>query len=188
MSSFRSLPRTKAAARSPSRSPHLAPSAMVSDDTDIVGSVNVDRLDAWQLEIGPGASPGDDEWILLGSGEENVTGEVLGRIVRGDFEEGVYTIRLTADGKVTKNLETKITFNIIDKPEGDANANAERHPRSGPRSAAAPAPDRHATLGLDPRRRQSTPAAGTDECASPTAATPHLAPAEQGETDPIPRS
>ena len=107
-------------------------SAMVSDDTDIVGSVNVDRLDAWQLEIGPGASPGDDEWILLGSGEENVTGEVLGRIVRGDFEEGVYTIRLTADGKVTKNLETKITFNIIDKPEGTPTPTPSVIPDPGP--------------------------------------------------------
>ena len=94
-----------------------ASSAMIFEDTDIVGSVNVNRLDEWTLEIGPGSSPGEGEWTVLGSGSENVTGEVLGRIIRVDYEEGVYTIRLTADGKITRDLITSTSFNIIEEPE-----------------------------------------------------------------------
>ena len=148
-------------------------SAMISEDTDVVGSVNVNRLDTWQLEIGSGASPGDDDWILLGSGEENVTGEVLGRIIRGDFEEGVYTIRLTADGKVTKDLETKITFNITDEPEGTPTPTPTSIPDPGP---GLPQP-RPPTPPSPPTPGQSTPAPEATSTPVPTSAPPGQAPA-----------
>lgn len=91
-------------------------SSSVGVGTDVVGSVNVGRLTEWLLEAGAGANPGEDDWVLLASGEENVTNEVLGRINLEEFSPRVYTLRLTArQGLLAPQRET-ILVNVTNAP------------------------------------------------------------------------
>ncbi len=91
-------------------------SATVTVGDSIVGSVNVERLHEWRLEIGPGANPDEEEWVLLGEGEENVADATLGQIAFDGFEPRVYTIRLTAGRRVLTPISVRIQVNLIERP------------------------------------------------------------------------
>ena len=92
------------------------PSATLVIGTPVVGSVNVGRLTEWLLEIGPGANPGEEDWVLLASGEENMTNETLGKIVLEEFAPRVYTLRLTARQGLLAPLRDTILVNVTDRP------------------------------------------------------------------------
>lgn len=83
----------------------------------VTGSVNLDRLHAWRLEIAPGANPGEDDWTLLGSGEENVEDALLGVIALDEFEPRVYTIRLVAERRVAGPIATRVLVNLTERIE-----------------------------------------------------------------------
>ncbi len=94
-------------------------SATVGLGAEVVGSVNVGRLTEWLLEIGPGASPTEEDWVLLASGEENVTNVLLGTI---EFEEDyefaprVYSLRLTAKQGLLEPRRETILVNVTVRP------------------------------------------------------------------------
>ena len=92
------------------------PSATVGLGTGVFGSVNVGRLTEWRLEIGPGASPGEEDWVLLASGEENMTNETLGNIALEEFAPRVYTLRLTARQGLLAPLRETILVNVTAEP------------------------------------------------------------------------
>jgi hypothetical protein len=77
--------------------------------TPIVGTVQVAQLKEWKLEFGTGSTPTD--WKTIGQGTNNVNNAVLGTFDVKDLQNGVYTIRLTADGAV-KNLATMVIINV----------------------------------------------------------------------------
>ena len=93
-----------------------ARSSTVGRGTQVIGSVNVGRLTEWLLEIGPGANPGEDDWVVLASGDENVQNEVLGTIDPEDFEPRVYTLRLTARQGLLAPLAATILVNVTTEP------------------------------------------------------------------------
>ncbi len=87
----------------------------VGRGTEVVGSVNVGQLTAWQLEIAPGANPAAEDWILLAEGEENVSNERLGRILLEEFAPRVYTLRLTARQGLLEPRRATIQMNVSDQ-------------------------------------------------------------------------
>ena len=83
--------------------------------SNVVGSVNVGRLTEWLLEIGPGAKPTEEDWILLASGEENMANELLGILeLEEAFSPGVYTLRLTARQGLLAPLQATILVNLTE--------------------------------------------------------------------------
>ena len=84
--------------------------------TQVLGSVNVGRLTEWLLEIGPGTNPGEDDWVVLASGEENVLSELLGTIQLEEFAPRAYTLRLTARQGLLAPLRSTIQVNVNDGP------------------------------------------------------------------------
>ncbi len=89
-------------------------SSTVGLGTQVLGSVNVGQLTEWLLEIGPGANPGEDDWVVLASGEENVVSELLGTIELEEFAPRVYTLRLTARQGLLAPLHSTIQVNLND--------------------------------------------------------------------------
>jgi len=104
--------------------------AAVGPGTEVVGSVQAGRLTEWLLEIAPGSNPGEDDWIVLASGEENMANELLGRIAAEDeeFPPRVYTLRLTARQGLLAPLRDTILVNLDDVPP----ARSPLRPTSGP--------------------------------------------------------
>ncbi len=102
----------------------------VGAGTEVAGSVQAGRLTEWLLEIAPGANPGEDDWIVLASGEENMANELLGRIAAEDedFPPRVYTLRLTARQGLLAPLRDTILVNLADAPP----ARSPLRPGSGP--------------------------------------------------------
>lgn len=90
------------------------PGAPVPVGTAVTGTVNVERLHEWRLEIGAGANPDEDAWTLLGMGEENVDAERLGVIALDEFEPRVYTIRLVAERRVAGPIATRVLVNLTE--------------------------------------------------------------------------
>jgi len=82
----------------------------IDSDTTVVGSVQLQSLKVWRLEIGKGSNPG--EWKELGTGTAEVSGAALGEIKVAGFEPGVYTVRLVAEGNAANDLSTQVTINI----------------------------------------------------------------------------
>ena len=82
----------------------------VGSNSPVIGTVNPSKLKTWKLELGPGSSPA--EWKTIGNGTAPVNEGALGTIDVAGLADGVYTLRLTADDAVVKNLATSVTFNI----------------------------------------------------------------------------
>jgi membrane peptidoglycan carboxypeptidase len=82
----------------------------VTGRTQVVGSVKTSQLVSWKVEIGEGAGP--TAWKQIGAGNNNVSDAVLGQFDTKDFKDGVYTIRLTADDKVIRNLQVTVSINV----------------------------------------------------------------------------
>lgn len=80
----------------------------ITNDTPVQGSVNPIRLKNWKLEIGKSSSP--EEWTVLGEGTQQLDNAVLGVIVVSEFEDGVYTVRLSTDDG--KGLSVSVLINI----------------------------------------------------------------------------
>ena len=85
----------------------------IDKDTTVVGSVQLPSLKSWRLEIGKGSNP--TEWTELGKGTAQVSGGELGKIKVKDFEPGVYTVRLVAEGSSAGDLSTHVTINIAEE-------------------------------------------------------------------------
>ncbi|MCK9517504.1 MAG: transglycosylase domain-containing protein, partial [Dehalococcoidia bacterium] len=97
----------------------------VSGRTQVVGAISIPGLRNWSLEIGAGANP--SEWRSIGSGSEVADG-VLGEFNANDLEEGVYTIRLTADTTSVGELTTTVTINVA---KGKPDASPSPSPGGG---------------------------------------------------------
>jgi hypothetical protein len=121
------------------------------DDTDVVGSVGTPNLKEWILEIGKGSNP--PEWTELGRGNKPETNGVLGRIEVADLEDGVYTVRLTAEDLVVGKLFVTVILNV--RKSGDPGTD----PGDGggiPGDGPTPGPGDGGGGGFHPL--------GTDEC------------------------
>lgn len=104
---------------------------IIRSDAVISGSVNVDRLTGWKLEIGHGAAPADDEWQVLAEGTEPIAGALALLEVEG-YEAGVYTIRLSADGAAIRGLVVRVLVNLRPgEPEPSPTVSPTPTPRGG---------------------------------------------------------
>ncbi|MGI8925279.1 MAG: transglycosylase domain-containing protein [Tepidiformaceae bacterium] len=112
----------------------------ISSDTPVIGSVLTSSVRGWKLEIGEGANP--SAWTTLGAGTTKVTDALLGTIVLKDLKDGVYTVRLTADDAVVKDLSVSVTINIKKAPE--------KTPTPSPTPRGGPSPTRTPTPGATP--------------------------------------
>jgi len=86
----------------------------VTGTTQVVGSVATSQLKTWKLEIGAGGNP--TEWKAIGQGDNPVSNAILGVIDTKDLQNGVYTVRLTAEDAVLKSLLTSVTINVAKGP------------------------------------------------------------------------
>ena len=138
----------------------------IYESTIIRGSVNVEQLDEWVLEYGRGQSP--DEWIELGRGEENVNGATLGVLDIEELDDGVYIVRLRADGKVVKGLFTTVLLNVDTTGTPTPTPNPfRRTPTPNPFATRTPTPNPFAT---------PTPTAPPNEQTPPPPPEPELPP------------
>jgi hypothetical protein len=80
----------------------------------VVGGVQLPTVKVWRLEIGKGSNPAD--WLQIGTGNTNVSNAALGEIKVSEFEGGVYTVRLVAEGGTSGPLSTQVTINISPPP------------------------------------------------------------------------
>ncbi|MCY3882721.1 MAG: transglycosylase domain-containing protein [Chloroflexi bacterium] len=92
------------------------PSATVGLGTGVFGSVNADALTEWVLEIGPGASPTEEDWVVLATGEDNLVNGRLGTIVLEEFAPRVYTLRLTVHQGLLAPMQETILVNVTSGP------------------------------------------------------------------------
>ena len=114
----------------------------IGQDTPVQGTVNPIRLKNWKLEIGQTSNP--EEWVLLGEGTQQLDNAVLGVIQVSEFEDGVYTVRLSTDDG--KGLSVSVLINIRagqggfpnfpvtpqDPVPGGGNPNGDGNPVIGP--------------------------------------------------------
>lgn len=66
----------------------------VAPEVSVFGSANIKDFDYYKLEIGPGPSPLDSEWVWLMTRHGPLESGVLGRINLTRFSPGEYTLRL----------------------------------------------------------------------------------------------
>jgi membrane peptidoglycan carboxypeptidase len=88
------------------------PGATVGLGTGVFGSVNASRLTEWVLEIGPGASPAEDDWQVLATGDANLANAQLGAISLEEFAPRVYTLRLTVRQGLRAPLQETFPVNV----------------------------------------------------------------------------
>lgn len=86
----------------------------ISGTTQVVGSAQTSKLKSWKLEIGPGSNP--SEWKQIGGGDNPVSNAIIGVIVTEGLQNGVYTVRLTAEDALLKTLMTSVTINVKKGP------------------------------------------------------------------------
>ncbi len=86
----------------------------ISGTTQVVGSAQTSKLKSWKLEIGPGSNP--SEWKQIGGGDNPVSNAIIGVIITEGLQNGVYTVRLTADDALLKTLMTSVTINVKKGP------------------------------------------------------------------------
>lgn len=89
---------------------NLVNGATIDRDTDVIGSVDTPSLERWRLQVGRGAAP--SEWTTVGEGTTRVVNAVLGRIVVGSLQPGVYSVRLVAETKGRGSLEVRVVVNV----------------------------------------------------------------------------
>lgn len=89
----------------------------IEKDTDVVGTAGSANLRSWSLEFGPGSNP--EEWTEIAAGDSAVTNSVLGRFKLDGLEDGVYTIRLTANDALLGDLRISVVVNV--RPKGGGN-------------------------------------------------------------------
>lgn len=67
----------------------------VSGNYPVRGTANISDFQYYKLEVGPGSSPRDHEWTVVGQLHYNpVVGGVLETFNSGDYAPGTYTLRL----------------------------------------------------------------------------------------------
>ena len=71
----------------------------LAGEVAVMGSASIKDFDYYKLEIGPGRSPLDSEWVWLMSRYEPLESGVLGRINVTRFSAGQYTLRLVVVDK-----------------------------------------------------------------------------------------
>jgi hypothetical protein len=98
--------------QSPLNIANLSNGKQITATTQVVGTVNTAADNAWQLEIGAGASP--SVWTQIGSGTGPQTGQ-LGIIDISTLQTGVYTVRLSVSGSVPLAISVAIN---VKKPPG----------------------------------------------------------------------
>jgi hypothetical protein len=128
-------------------------------DTEVVGSVGTPNLKEWVLEFGKGSNP--SEWTELGKGDKQQTNAILGQIEIEGLEDGVYTLRLTADDMLLGKLLVTVIVNVRRSDGGN--------PATDPAGDGEPGFDTTPTPGgggLHPM--------GTEECTDGTCGTPPL--------------
>lgn len=77
----------------------------------VVVSIDIPGLRGWRLELGQGASP--SEWQEVASGTAAVRDGIVAQIESGPLENGIYTLRLTAESESSSfGLEARVTFNL----------------------------------------------------------------------------
>ncbi len=86
----------------------------VTGTTQVVGSIATSQLKSWKLEIGAGGNPG--EWKTIGQGDNPVSNAILGVIDTKELQNGVYTVRLSAEDALLKSLVTSVTINVVKGP------------------------------------------------------------------------
>jgi membrane peptidoglycan carboxypeptidase len=91
---------------------NLSNGKTITATTQVIGTVQDGGLKTWKLEIAPGANPAATDWLAIGGGTTKVTNGVLGTIDVSALENGVYTVRLTADDSIVQGLLIAVTINI----------------------------------------------------------------------------
>ncbi|MCL4231276.1 MAG: transglycosylase domain-containing protein [Dehalococcoidia bacterium] len=86
----------------------------VSGVVQVVGSVQTSQLKSWKLEIGAGSNP--SEWKQIGGGNNPVSNAIIGVIDTNSLQNGVYTVRLTAEDAILKTLKISVTINVKKGP------------------------------------------------------------------------
>lgn len=68
---------------------------VVKGNFPVRGTANIPTFQYYKLEVGPGSSPRDHEWTVVGQLHQNpVVGGVLATFNSGDYPPGTYTLRL----------------------------------------------------------------------------------------------
>jgi hypothetical protein len=68
---------------------------VVTGNYSLRGTANIPSFQYYKIEVGPGSSPRDHEWTVVGQLHYNpVVGGVLGTFNSGDYPPGTYTLRL----------------------------------------------------------------------------------------------
>jgi hypothetical protein len=86
----------------------------VRGNVPVRGSANSENFDYYKVEVGPGASPRDWEWNVVGQLHKSpVAGGVLETFNSGAYPPGAYTLRLVVVD-VTGNYPSpcRVTINV----------------------------------------------------------------------------
>jgi hypothetical protein len=128
----------------------------IGSNSPVIGTVNPSKLKTWKLELGAGSSP--TEWKAIGNGTAAVNEGTLGTIDLTGLADGVFTLRLTADDAVVKNLATSVTFNIRKGAPNTGPTPTAATPGGTPPPGSTPTPPRPiATSSQFPTPRILTP-------------------------------
>ena len=107
----------------------------IGANSPVLGTVRPSQLKTWKLELGVGSLPA--EWKTIGGGNNPINEGTLGTIDLNGLADGVYTLRLSAEDGVVKNLVTSVTFNIR---KGAPNTGPTPGPGATPPPGSTPTP------------------------------------------------
>jgi hypothetical protein len=68
---------------------------VVQGNVAVRGTASIDNFQYYKVEVGPGASPRDDQWTVVGDLQRSpVSGGLLATFHAGAYQPGIYTLRL----------------------------------------------------------------------------------------------
>ncbi len=131
----------------------------IGANSPVLGTVHPSQLKTWKVEIGAGSNPA--EWKAIGGGNNPVNEGTLGTIDIAGLADGVYTVRLSAEDGIVKQLVTSVQFNI-----------KKGAPNTGPTPRPGPGPTGTPSLGSTPT--PPGPTATQSQFPTPRILTPQL--------------